>query len=259
MIAGLRDQGLSASRVETILQVLRNVLKHALEDEYIQVNPCDKMGSYCGERNKKVNPLTIEETQQLLENATHLPLELEALYTTMIFTGLRIGEVLALEWTDIDFETRMLKITKQLHYKRKEKILGPPKNGSERVVRLSPRTVEILKRLHEEKGVSKLVFPNKNGSYLTHSKVDRWLRRVAPKPVTPHDLRHTYATLRLAKSDNLVDVSSQLGHKRIDITLKVYTHWIPTEQYQEQVDEMDTLLFSAPHTHPATMEGQLLQ
>jgi len=259
MIAGLRDQGLSASRVETILQVLRNVLKHALEDEYIQINPCDKMGSYCGERNKKVNPLTIEETQQLLENATHLPLELEALYTTMIFTGLRIGEVLALEWTDIDFETRMLKITKQLHYKRKEKILGPPKNGSERVVRLSPRTVEILKRLHEEKGVSKLVFPNKNGSYLTHSKVDRWLRRVAPKPVTPHDLRHTYATLRLAKSDNLVDVSSQLGHKRIDITLKVYTHWIPTEQYQEQVDEMDTLLFSAPHTHPATMEGQLLQ
>jgi len=174
-----------------------------------------------------MNPLDVEQARELLNNATHLPIEFEALYTTMLFTGLRIGEAIAVEWPDIDFDRRTLNVTKQWDYKRKE--IRPPKNYSIRVVRLSPRAVEVLKRLHEENGTG-LVFPNKNGSYLTHSKVDRWLRRIAPKPITPHDLRHTYATLRLAKGDNLVDVSAQLGHKRVDITLKVYTHWIPRDE-----------------------------
>ena len=82
---------------------------------------------------------------------------------------------------------------------------------------------------------------------------------MSPKPITPHDLRHSYATLRLSKGDNLVDVSAQLGHKRVDITLKVYTHWIPRDEYQHQVDALDTLLFSAPYVQPAPVEGKFLQ
>jgi integrase len=256
MIEELRKNQLSAPRIETIVQILRNILKHAIEDEFIEVNPCDKMGKYCGEKNKKMNPLDVEQAQQLLEKATHLPIELEALYATMVFTGLRIGEALALEWTDIDFEKRMMKVTKQWDYRRKE--IRPPKNDSQRVVRLSPRAAETLKRLEKEKVSVHLVFPNTNGSYLTHAKVVRWLDRIAPKKITSHDLRHTYATLRLNKGDNLVDVSTQLGHKGIDITLKVYTHWIPREEYLQQVDELDNLLLSAPHTHPEQVADSAL-
>ena len=117
-------------------------------------------------------------------------------------------------------------------------------------VRLSPKAAEKLKRLKEEKPGVQLVFPNKKGSYLTHAIAVRWLDRIAPKKITPHDLRHTYATLRLSKGDNLVDVSAQLGHKRIDITLRVYTHWIPLEEYHDQVDQLDEMVFSAPYTHP---------
>ena len=256
MIEDLRNNQLSAPRIETIVQILRNIFKHAIEDEYIEVNPCDKMGRYCGEKNKKMNPLDVEQTQQLLKNATHLPLTLEALYTTMVFTGLRIGEALALEWTDINFEKRMIKVTKQYDHKRKE--IRPPKNDSQREVRLSPKVVEILKRLNEETNGVQLVFPNKNSSYLSHAIAVRWLYRIAPKKITPHDLRHTYATLRLSKGDNLIDVSAQLGHKAVDITLRVYTHWIPREEYLEQVDELDNLLLSAPYVHPEKIADSTL-
>jgi integrase len=256
MIADLRDKDLSAPRIETIVQVLRNIFKHAIDDEYVELNPCDKMGEYCGKKERKINPLDVEQTQQLLKNASHLPLTLEALYTTMVFTGLRIGEALALEWTDVDFEKRMIKVTKQWDYRRKG--IRPPKNNSQRVVRLSPRVAEILKRLNEEKGGIRLIFPNKKGSYLTHAIAVRWLVRIAPKKITPHDLRHSYATLRLSKGDNLVDVSTQLGHKGIDITLKVYTHWIPREEYLQQVDELDNLLLSAPYAQPEQIADSTL-
>jgi len=55
-----------------------------------------------------------------------------------------------------------------------------------------------------------------------------------------HDLRHTYATLRVAKGDSIVDISNQLGHHDLGFTLKAYAHWLPGE-HKSQVDELDDL------------------
>ena len=78
------------------------------------------------------------------------------------------------------------------------------------------------------------LFLNSRGTHLTYSNWRKrtWLPVVARAQVggvNPHDLRHTYATLRIAKGDNIVDVSKQLGHKNISITLDTYTHWVPME------------------------------
>ena len=54
-----------------------------------------------------------------------------------------------------------------------------------------------------------------------------------------HDLRHTYATLRLAKGDNIIDVSKQLGHASVKMTLDVYAHWVPGGKRSE-VDGLDS-------------------
>jgi integrase len=64
--------------------------------------------------------------------------------------------------------------------------------------------------------------------------------------------------LRIAKGDNIVDVSKQLGHKNIKITLDTYTHWVPMEGYQQEVDELDTLHLSAPHLHPEPTQDSIL-
>jgi integrase len=63
-----------------------------------------------------------------------------------------------------------------------------------------------------------------------------------------HDLRHSYATIRLQKSHNIMDVSYQMGHSNISITHDVYTHWIPGK-FRNQVDDLDVHP-AAPYPHP---------
>ena len=172
-------------------------------------------------------------------------------------TGLRIGEIVAIEWMDVDLEARTIDINKQWDFKRKK--VRELKQGSARTVRLSPMAADILKKLKQESGAG-LVFKSKKGGYLTYKVIQTALQRIAPKEVTvtPHTLRHTYASLRLAKGDNIVDVSQQLGHKNIQITLNTYTHWMPMQEYQHQVDELDTLHLSAPYVHPEVVQDGIL-
>jgi integrase len=75
------------------------------------------------------------------------------------------------------------------------------------------------------------------------------LQKVAPRRVRFHDLRHTYATLRVAKGDNIVDISNQLGHHGPGFTLKAYAHWLPGE-HKSQVDEHDYLAPKRTRSEP---------
>ena len=68
-----------------------------------------------------------------------------------------------------------------------------------------------------------------------------------------HDLRHSYATIRLSKGHNIGDVSYQMGHSSIKITFDTYTHWIPGK-FQSQVDDLD-MHPNAPYPHPGKVEN----
>jgi integrase len=74
------------------------------------------------------------------------------------------------------------------------------------------------------------------------------------KEVRVHDLRHSYATIRLLKGHNVGDVSYQLGHSSIQITYDAYGHWIPG-QFKSEIDELDEMHPNAPQAHPAETEG----
>ena len=84
------------------------------------------------------------------------------------------------------------------------------------------------------------IFTDKKGKRLGYYLIYGPLQKVAPRRVRFHDLRHTYATLRVAKGDNIVDISNQLGHHDPGFTLKAYAHWLPGE-HKSQVDELDDL------------------
>ena len=80
-----------------------------------------KMGKYCGNgKVKDINPLEAHEVDQLLENAQALPIEIRILILVGVRTGLRIGELLALEWSDIDWDERTLEVSKSWDYHRKK-------------------------------------------------------------------------------------------------------------------------------------------
>jgi integrase len=98
------------------------------------------------------------------------------------------------------------------------------------------------------------VFTNKAETMIDKNN---WQRRVFKKAlkkaglreVRIHDCRHTYATMRISKGDNIADVSKQLGHHSVKLTMDVYYHWMPGKKKSE-VDELDTLRPDAPYTHP---------
>jgi len=252
----LKGIGLSVSRIKVIKAVLSGIYENAIEDEIVTVNPCQGTTKYCGkETETSINPLTANEVHKMLEKASELEIELYTAYFMDVRTGIRLGELLALEWTDIDWNKRTLEVSKTYDYRLKKTRL--PKNKKSRTVDLTPSTVEALRDLRKERkvaSISGLIFTNEKGKRLLYTYLQRKLKEVSPRPIRFHDLRHTYATLRIAKGDNIVDVSKQLGHSKISMTLDNYAHWVPGE-HKSQVDELDTLHLSAPYAHPAEKEG----
>ena len=108
---------------------------------------------------------------------------------------------------------------------------------------LAYRTASIKKGLRLGIGEPEHLFSNNAGRPID---VNNWRPRIFNKALTKaklrkiriHDLRHTYATLRISKGDNIADVSKQLGHHSINITVDTYYHWIPGIG-KSQVDELD--------------------
>jgi len=245
--------GLSSARKRGILAVLSGLFKSAVDDEIVQANPCQDTAEHCGnEAVRDVVALTAEEVQTLLENAANLSITPYTLFLVAVRTGLRISELLALRWADIDLENRFLEVNRS--YYHRTKTYGPPKSKKTRKVDLTPATVEALRNLQAQRKVvnidgDDLVFADSNGEPLGYFYLRNAIKEIAPKPIRIHSLRHTYATLRIAKGDNLLDVSRQLGHHKVAFTIDKYGHWIPGE-HKAQVDELDNLHLSAPYTHP---------
>jgi integrase len=99
------------------------------------------------------------------------------------------------------------------------------------------------------------VFANRKGNMLDRASfknaLDQCLASARLRHIRIHDLRHTYATIRLLKGHNIGDVSYQLGHASIKITYDIYGHWIPGK-FKDEIDELDQEMGckSAPYTHP---------
>ena len=176
----------------------------------------------------------------------------------MARTGLRIGEAVALRWEDIDFNGRFIKV-ERTYYKGR---IGSTKNGKPRRVDMSQQLKDALLELKKGRVVvdidedSQWVFTDTKGDLLD---VDNWRRRIftpalkraGVKRIRIHDLRHTYATLRVSKGDNIIDVANQLGDD-VTVVLKVYSHWMPGKK-KDEVDALDDAQYTEEHNEP--MEG----
>jgi integrase len=238
------DSGLSPASVHKLHVVLHKALKAAVSDGLIPRNVAAGLKLPKLSR-EEIDPLNREEARRLLEAAKGE--RLEALYMLALNTGMRLGELLALNWDDVDLEGEVLRVRRTLTRAGKVYTTGEPKTrNSRRVIRLTGAAVEALRghlpRQLEEMGrmgslyqPGGLVFATEVGTIVNPSNVRNrslkpLLKKAGLRPVRFHDLRHTCATLLLLKNVNPKIVSELLGHASVSITLDVYSHLMPDMQ-----------------------------
>ena len=266
------NSGYAKSTVSHMKNVLSGVFTKALDDEIIQANPALQLGKNflkTKDTNESITVLTSRELKLLLDTVNRHFAEHYALILLLARTGMRIGEALALKWGDLDFNGRFIEVKRSVVRNK----ITTPKNGKTRRV---DKSLQLLDTLEAHKLVSKIkgialgidrlpeyVFTNREGRLIDKNN---WRRRVFYKALKKakfrqiriHDLRHTYATLRISKGDNIADVSNQLGHHSVKLTMDVYYQWFPGKKKDEVdgLDDPDFLHPSAPYAHPTLSESK---
>lgn len=265
--AGKILEGYAKSSVVHMKNAISGIFIKAVDDEVIPTNLSlgikivrkAKNGDEDNENGNgdKADPLSAEETNLLLntvkaDSSKPYPLSNNyPLFLLLVRTGLRIGEAFALKWGDIDFNGRFIHVQRGLSRTK----IQTPKNGKTRRVDMSPQLAETLSTFKiecKEKGLSlglgdapEYVFTDKRGGFIDLSNwrcriFNKALDKAKLRRIRIHDLRHTYATLRISKGDNIADVSNQLGHYSVKLTLDTYNHWLPGKKKSE-VDGLDEI------------------
>lgn len=165
----------------------------------------------------QINPFTLEEIDELLSKANGY---LKNFIGIMSRTGMRPGELTALRWTDIDFENEIVKI-------RRTRVLGkngpPKKKASVRDIEMLPGVKEFFQVTGNNS--SQEVFLNSsNEQFYSHDVIAKQFKSLLDKNDKRYlyQLRHSFATIMISEGEDILWVSSMLGHKSSDITLKAY-------------------------------------
>jgi len=241
--------------------ILHSALKAAMMQDLIPRNAASlvigKPRRRDGHENILQNCWEPEDARKFLNTAKEDSPQAAALYSLALDSGARKAELCGLKWSEVDVERQSISIVRQLVKVRNEPLFGPPKNGKSRTVLLDEKTIEVLRKQKAAQAAQKLllgtaykdhglVFARDFGQPLTLNNIGqrefaRLIKAAGVKPITFHGLRHTCATLALKEGVPVKVVSERLGHKRIEITLNVYAHALPSMQ-QEAAAKLGRLL-----------------
>ena len=222
--------GLSSSAVNSIITVVQNSLHTAYNLRYINDMVGDKLKRPKAVE-KQIECFSVAEQKQI-EQAVRdgkRPYMLGVLIC--LYTGLRIGELLALEWSDIDFSNGTLMVDKTCHYGvnlngQFGRIVDTPK--TETSIRLIPLPKQLIPLMKEHKKIPSKLVISKNGEGISNRTYQRnfesLLKSLNLKHRGFHALRHTFATRALECGIDVKTLSELLGHKSPAVTLKKYAH-----------------------------------
>lgn len=269
--------GYAKASINKTRNVLSSILRTATEWEIIDKNPCDKVRLQVEPTADKIKFFTTDQASKFLEYiekpytvkikghkriddtgepytvgdyeiTKEIPEQLRVLFNLAIFSGLRKGELLALEWSDIDFTADTVRVSKAVSVVAGEQVCKVPKTkNSNRTVSIPHFLTVRLKALRTSQLAYRLsvgdywqgenwIFTQSNGKQMNYSTpyaafqdiIKRYNEGKKPTEQLPaipfHGLRHTSATLLIASKQDVRTVSSRLGHAQASTTMNIYAH-----------------------------------
>lgn len=233
------------SYVQAIFSALCRIFNVAISNGWIKENPCTNAIKPRKNRSVKKKPLEIDQIKDIL-NKTNEYTTYNAIIQFQLFTGMRIGETLALTWDDIDFKKREIDINKTVNYIKDDFIIGPPKTeNSYRTLGMNNAIYNLLKLTKKEQNERKkalkdqyedhnLVFSQVTGNYIYRRDINNRLNTIKKRTdyehITVHFLRHSNATLLLNSGVDIKIVSAHLGHNDISTTADIYADVLKSQQ-----------------------------
>jgi integrase len=229
----------SAKTVNNIRLTLHIIMSYALRLKYIPYNPVSDIPPFKVEY-KEMDFFNPDEIRLLLEHSRE---PYKTIFLTAVMTGMRRGEVLGLQWGDIDWNANIIFIRRSIYWSTWEKVgesslrwqfVSPKSKRSIRSIVMSPRLKEVLEvhRITSSVSAYDLVFCNSAGEPL---EPDNMVKRefltalsfAGLRRIRFHDLRHSYTSLLIAQGENVKFIQSQLGHASIQTTMDRYGHLLP--------------------------------
>ena len=227
--------GSPRSRNKLLIE-LHGILARAKKVYGLPTNAAAEVEKFPSRRSGDINVFLPEEVWALVRAAESD--QDVAIFLTAAFTGLRMGELLALRWRDIDFTGRTIRVRASYYLGE----LTTPKSGKVRAVPMAPDVASSLAQLGQREfwvDDDDLVFPGETGGYLDGSALRRRyklaLARAGLRSLRFHDLRHTFGTRMIAKAD-IRRVQEWMGHADIQTTMR-YLHYAPRDEDAELVAE----------------------
>lgn len=231
--------------VRKVNNTIRQCVKSAILDDLIIKDFTQNISLVANKsKTRKVEYLNIKEIKMLLKEAKR-PAK-GRLYTsrymiiTAIYTGMRLGEIQALTWNDIDFLHQTITINKS--WDHKNKCFKPTKNeSSNRTIKINNNLIKVFGEL-KSKSRSNMVFMNEFNTIPTTSSVNTCLRKmlrrlnINKKNFHFHSLRHSQVALLLSDGIDLYAISKRLGHSNITTTSEVYAYLI--DEYKDRSDKL---------------------
>jgi integrase len=216
-----RSGGAHVAAANRARRVMHALFAFGIEQHVARVNPVDGVRSVRGPALER-GWWTRGQAVAFLTAASRTPYR--DLFHAALETGLRMGELLALRWSDIDVGGVTVRRTFSRHVP--SRIQEAPKSSTSR--RTVPIPASLRERLEtRRRAPADLVFPSRNGEVLNPSNVNRALKRIAARAGVPvlkfHDLRRTYASLLAEQGRRPEVIQRLLGHATVDLALRVYT------------------------------------
>ncbi len=215
--------GRSAKNVRILLG---KILGEAVMDELIDRNPVKLVKPPRYIPKDDIIPFTLEEVETLIANTSEF---MQIFLTVAFFTGMRSGELSALKWEDIDFNSKKIVVRRSMRHGK----ISSTKTGKTRIIDMLEPVEQSLKEHFKSNGLKyEFVFTNRKGTpYCETSSITTtyWkplLKRCGMAYRVLYNTRHTFASLMLANGEDILWVSKMLGHAKVSTTTIYYTKFV---------------------------------